>query len=227
MLDPIKVTVLMPGVNDDGSLADWGIPAAIVVKFLDTKGIINEKSGDYSILFLFSMGITKGKWGTLITELFEFKRLYDEDAPLEEVFPDLGIAYPERYRNMTLRGLVAQMHAFKKEHHMCDLLQQAYAGLPEPAISYAEAFRKLVKNEVEQIPIAKAGGRVVATGIVPYPPGIPLLAPGEKTGKIGGPVLQYLLCLQDFDNRFPGFSHDTHGIEMQNGEYVMYCTREG
>ncbi len=67
MLDPIKVTVLMPGVNDDGSLADWGIPAAIVVKFLDTRGIVNEKSGDYSILFLFSMGITKGKWGTLVT----------------------------------------------------------------------------------------------------------------------------------------------------------------
>ena len=53
MLDPIKVTVLMPGVNDDGTLAQWGIPAAVVVKFLDTRGIINEKSGDYSILFPF------------------------------------------------------------------------------------------------------------------------------------------------------------------------------
>ena len=66
-------------------------------------------------------------------------------------------------------------------------------GLPEPAISYAEAFRKLVKNEVEQIPIAKAGNRIVATGIVPYPPGIPLLAPGEQTGKdwrAGPPVPQ-------------------------------------
>lgn len=226
MLDPIKVTVLMPGVNEDGTLAKWGIPAAIVVKFLDTKGIINEKSGDYSILFLFSLGITKGKWGTLITELFEFKRLYDEDVPLGDIFPDLIVSYPERYKDMTLKGLVSQMHAFKQEHNMCGLLQQAYAGLPEPVISYAETFRKLVKNEVEQIPISKAGNRVVATGIVPYPPGIPLLAPGEKTGKIGGPVLLYLKCLQDFDNRFPGFSHDTHGIEMAGGEYLMYCTKE-
>ncbi len=68
MLDPIKVTVVMPGVNDDGTLDNWGIPAAVVVKFLDTRGIVNEKSGDYIILFLFSMGNTKGKWGTLITE---------------------------------------------------------------------------------------------------------------------------------------------------------------
>jgi len=226
MLDPIKVTVLMPGVNEDGTLADWGIPAAIVVKFLDTKGIVNEKSGDYSILFLFSMGITKGKWGTLVTELFEFKRHYDEDAPLEDVFADLPKTYPERYKDMTLQGLVAEMHAFKKEHRMCELLQEAFSVLPEPAISYAEAFRRLVKNEVERVPVENAGNRTVATGIVPYPPGIPLLAPGERTGKPEGPVLQYLKCLQDFDNRFPGFSHDTHGIEMESGQYVMYCTKE-
>jgi len=226
MLDPIKVTVLMPGVNDDGTLASWGIPAALVVKFLDTRGIINEKSGDYSILFLFSMGITKGKWGTLVTELFEFKRLYDENTPLEEVFPDLTTGQPERYGGMTLKELATEMHQFKKDHKMCDILQKAYAILPEPAITYAEAFEKLVHNEVEHTPIEKAGNRIVATGIFPYPPGIPILAPGERTGKQNGPVLQYLKSLQDFDKRFPGFEHDTHGIENVNGEYMMYCVKE-
>jgi Arginine/lysine/ornithine decarboxylases len=63
-------------------------------------------------------------------------------------------------------------------------------------------------------------------GIVPYPPGIPLLAPGEKTGPKSGPVLQYLLSLQDFDRRFPGFEHDTHGIESVKGEYMMICLKE-
>ncbi len=226
MLDPIKVTVLMPGVNDDGTLANWGIPAPLVVKFLDTRGIINEKSGDYSILFLFSMGITKGKWGTLITELFEFKRLYDENAPLDEVFPDLTTGHPERYGGMTLKELADEMHRFKKVHKMCDILQKAYAVLPEPAITYAEAFEKLVHNEVEHIPIEKAGNRIVATGIFPYPPGIPILAPGERCGKQNGPVLQYLKTLQDFDRHFPGFEHDTHGIECVNGEYRMYCIKE-
>ena len=227
MLDPIKVTVIMPGVNEDGSLAAWGIPAAVVVKFLDTRGIINEKSGDYSILFLFSMGITKGKWGTLIAELFEFKRLYDENAPLEEVFPDLTERCPTRYGGMTLQDLVKEMHEFKRNHHMCSLLQEAFSLLPEPALTYAEAYRNLVKNEVEQVPIARAGNRIVATGIVPYPPGIPLLAPGERTGGQDEPILQYLQSLQEFDRKFPGFEHDTHGIENVNGEYVMNCVKEG
>jgi lysine decarboxylase/arginine decarboxylase len=226
MLDPIKVTVLMPGVNDDGTLAPWGIPAAVVVKFLDTRGIINEKSGDYSILFLFSMGITKGKWGTLVTELFEFKRLYDENVPIEEVFPDLADTWPERYGGMRLQDLVTEMHAFKKDHRMCELLQQAFSLLPEPAITYADAFRNLVRNNVEQVPVSKAGSRIVATGIVPYPPGIPLLAPGERTGGQKEAVLQYLTVMQDFDKRFPGFGHDTHGIENVNGEYVMNCVKE-
>ncbi|MEI6840441.1 MAG: Orn/Lys/Arg decarboxylase N-terminal domain-containing protein, partial [Methanomicrobiales archaeon] len=213
MLDPIKVTVTMPGVNDDGSLGTWGIPAAVVVKFLDTRGIVNEKSGDYIILFLFSMGITKGKWGTLITELFEFKRHYDEKTPLEEIFPDLTGAYPERYRGMTLTSLTDEMHKFKKEHKMCELLQEAFSILPVPGASYADAFKKLVRGDVEQVPVSKAGDRIVATGIVPYPPGIPLLAPGERTGKLKEPLLQYLKSMQDFDKQFPGFEHDTHGVE--------------
>lgn len=226
MLDPIKVTVVMPGVNEDGSLGSWGIPAAVVTKFLDTRGIVNEKSGDYVILFLFSMGNTKGKWGTLITELFEFKRHYDEKTPIEEIFPELVNEYPERYSGMTLRSLAGEMHSFKRERKMCELLEEAYSTLPEPAVAYAEAYRRIVRGEVEKVPVGKAGGRVVATGIYPYPPGIPILAPGERAGPGEGPILQYLSCLQDFDARFPGFEHDIHGVENVRGEYMMYCIRE-
>ena len=227
MLDPIKVTVTMPGVQDDGSLDTWGIPAAVVVKFLDTRGIVNEKSGDYIILFLFSMGITKGKWGTLVTELFEFKRHYDEKTPLEEIFPDLTGSYPDRYGGMTLPSLSDEMHKFKKDHRMCELLQEAFSILPVPGLSYADAFKNLVRGDVEHVPVSKAGNRIVATGIVPYPPGIPLLAPGERTGKPNEPLLQYLKSMQDFDKQFPGFEHDTHGVETIKGEYMMYCIKEG
>jgi len=73
--------------------------------------------------------------------------------------------------------------------------------------------------------VSEAGDRIAATGIYPYPPGIPVLAPGESTGKQDGPVLTYLSLLQDFDNRFPGFGHDIHGIENVKGNYMMYCIR--
>ena len=64
MLDPIKVTLLTPGIDSRGTMAPWGIPAELVSRFLETRGIVVEKTGDYTLLFLFSIGITRGKWGT-------------------------------------------------------------------------------------------------------------------------------------------------------------------
>jgi lysine decarboxylase/arginine decarboxylase len=226
MLDPIKVTVLTPGVREDGSIADLGIPAVVVDKFLTSRGIITEKCGDYNILFLFSMGITKGKWGTLITEFFEFKRLFDENSLLEEVLPELVRDFPARYVGMTLPGLAAEMHGFMRDHRQATLLLSAFSRLPEPVIPGGEAYRRLVRGQVERVPVAEMGNRIVATGVVPYPPGIPLLLPGERAGERDGPVLQYLLALQEFDDHFPGFSHEIHGVREIDGRYHIYCIKE-
>ncbi|MEI6172419.1 MAG: Orn/Lys/Arg decarboxylase N-terminal domain-containing protein [Bacteroidota bacterium] len=225
MLDPIKVTVLTPGVERDGSLSSWGIPAALLVKYLDCEGIVIEKSGDYSVLFLFSMGITKGKWGTLTTRFFSFKTLYDENAMLEDVFPDLVEKHPAIYGGKSLPMLAHEMHEFKRDSRQLQLLDEAFSFLPEPVMTPAEAYRHLVKNNVERVSLEQAQGRIMAGGIVPYPPGIPLLMGGERTGSLNGPVLAYLKTLQDFDNRFPGFEHETHGIENENGVYLMYCIK--
>jgi len=226
MLDPIKVTVITPGVNEQGTLDDWGIPAPVVVRFLESRGIVNEKSGNYTILFLFSMGNTKGKWGTLISELFEFKRHYDQKTPLEEVIPNIAGTYPDRYKGMTLASLSDEMHEYKKQHRMCEKLEKAFSILPEPAVTYADAYRKMVRGDVELVPLSAMGDRIVATGIYPYPPGIPILAPGERAGSIHGPIIEYLASLQEFDNSFPGFEHTIHGVETVKGEYQVYCIKE-
>jgi arginine decarboxylase len=42
---------------------------------------------------------------------------------------------------------------------------------------------------VEQVPLDKAVGRIVAEMVSPYPPGVPVLAPGER---ITQEVLDYL-----------------------------------
>ena len=82
LVDPIKVTILTPGLSADGKMQEHGIPAAVVTKFLSARRIEIEKTGLYSFLVLFSMGVTKGKWSTLVTELINFKDLYDSNAPL-------------------------------------------------------------------------------------------------------------------------------------------------
>jgi len=67
MLDPIKVTLLTPGLDSQGQLQARGIPAPLVSSFLSSCGTVVEKTEPYSILVLFSIGVTKGKWGSRST----------------------------------------------------------------------------------------------------------------------------------------------------------------
>ena len=64
MLDPIKVSILGPGMGDDGNLLDHGVPASLVSYYIYQEGIVPTRTTDFQLMFLFSMGITKGKWGT-------------------------------------------------------------------------------------------------------------------------------------------------------------------
>jgi arginine/lysine/ornithine decarboxylase len=221
MLDPIKVSVLSPGMGDDGELLDFGIPACVLSAYLSHQGIVVEKTTDFTILFLFSIGITKGKWGTLVNALLDFKRDYDSNLELELCLPDLLTANQQRYAGMGLRDLAEDIFTAMKQTRTTSTMAKAFGMLPKAEFSPVEAYEKLVKNQVELVTLEEAAGRIVATGIVPYPPGIPLLMPGENAGPADGPLLAYLRALESFDKSYPGFTHDTHGIETEAGVYRL------
>ena len=225
MLDPIKVSLVTPGVLTDGSLAESGIPAAVVSAYLDNKGIVVEKTTDFTILVLFSLGVTNGKWGTLLNALFEFKQDYDNNEPLRRVLPKLVKDNPHEYGETGLKELCDKMFAAMKELGTTKALSAAFSVLPKPDMTPVEAYENLVHNNVESMAVDQIADRTVATGVVPYPPGIPLLMPGENAGPADGPVLGYLKSLQAFDRKFPGFGHDTHGVEVKDGTYYVLCLK--
>lgn len=225
MLDPIKVSILTPGMGDDGQLLDFGIPACVVSAYLGRQGIVVEKTTDFTLLFLFSIGITKGKWGTLVNALLDFKRDYDANLELELCLPDLLAVTQQRYNGMGLRDLAEEIFTAMKANRTTAAMAAAFGTLPQAEFSPVQTYEKLVRNEVELVTLDDAAGRVVATGIVPYPPGIPLLMPGENAGAADGPLLAYLKALESFDRAFPGFAHDTHGIENDGGVYRLSVLR--
>src|SRR6188508_2246657 len=226
MLDPIKVSILTPGVADKGGLEKNGIPATLVTGYLHYRGVEVEKTTDFSILVLFSIGITKGKWGTLLNALLDFKRDYDKNTPLSEVLPDLPRDHPARYGSMGLRELADEMFAQMRESKRTHWLAEAFSTLPTPVMTPNAAYQYLVRDEIEHMPLDKLADRVLATNVVPYPPGIPMLMPGESTGPDNGPYLSYMRALSDWDKRFPGYGHDTHGVENRDGVYYVQCLRK-
>jgi arginine decarboxylase len=225
MLDPIKVSVVTPGVADNGKLLGSGVPATLVTAYLHARGVEVEKTTDFTILFLFSIGITKGKWGTLLNALLDFKRDYDANAGLAEVLPQLVASHPGSYRGLGLHELADRMFAQLKDSRQTHWMAEAFSTLPRPVMSPHEAYQRLVRSQIEHVALDDLADRVLGTSVVPYPPGIPMLMPGEMTGAAEGPYLSYLRALSEWDRRFPGFGHDTHGVEHRNGTYYVQCLR--
>jgi len=229
LLDPIKVTILSPGLADNGKLERNGIPAALVSRFLWRHGIVVEKTGLYSFLVLFSIGITKGKWGTLLAELFRFKEQYDRNRALEKVFPDLVEKYPQAYAGLGLKDLASRMHEFYREQGTLKLMEAIYTELPTPVMLPCDAYDRLVRNVVEMVPMAKLANRIAAVMLVPYPPGIPVIMPGERFDKPA--IIDYLKNAYKQYAAFPGFETEIHGLEIQQDDtgvqYEVCCVRGG
>ncbi len=223
MLDPIKATIITPGLDVDGDFADdIGIPAAIVTKYLAEHGVIVEKCGLYSFFIMFTIGITKGRWNTLVTALQQFKDDYDKNQPLWKVLPEFVQKHP-RYERVGLRELCAQIHSVYKQNDVARLTTEMYLSDMVPAMRPADAFAKMAHREIERVPVDALEGRVTAVLLTPYPPGIPLLIPGER---FNSTICSYLKFARQFNAQFPGFETDIHGlVKDEHGNYYVDCVR--
>ncbi|HMV17639.1 arginine/lysine/ornithine decarboxylase [Zoogloea sp.] len=226
MLDPIKATIITPGLDVDGEFAERGIPAAIVTKYLAEHGVIVEKCGLYSFFIMFTIGITKGRWNSMVTELQQFKDDYDKNQPLWKVLPEFVQKNP-RYERVGLRDLCREIHSVYRANDVARLTTEMYLSDMIPAMKPADAFAKMAHREIERVPIDALEGRVTSVLLTPYPPGIPLLIPGERFNRT---VVRYLQFAREFNERFPGFETDVHGLvkEMKDGRihYFVDCVRD-
>ncbi|MNV94967.1 Lysine decarboxylase, inducible [compost metagenome] len=66
--------------------------------------------------------------------------------------------------------------------------------------------------------VKKLKGRIAATMLVPYPPGIPLIMPGERYNEKADAIFQYLQIAEEQDAQVPGFESDIHGREVEVDE---------
>lgn len=231
MLDPIKLTFTTPGLSEDGVMADEGIPASIVTNYLINHGIVCEKTDYYSFLLLNSLGTTKAKQGTLLSALLKFKEHYDANAPLTLVQPDLVEAYPEAYGTVGLKDHCNAIHRYFKEYKLLDKMQAAFQVIPNQAMKPADAYHEVVRKNVEYVELSEMKGRIPAVMLVPYPPGIPVMMGGELMNDKATPIYEYLKARQDFENLFPGYESDIHGVERDERDGKKYfktlCVKQG
>ena len=107
-------------------------------------------------------------------------------------------------------------------------LEQDLSGL-EPAMKPSDAYACIARRQTERVEINELEGRITTALLTPYPPGIPLLIPGERFNK---KIVDFLKFTQQFNVDFPGFATDVHGLVAEEGadgkmRYYVDCVAQG
>ncbi|MDP2004120.1 MAG: lysine decarboxylase, partial [Rubrivivax sp.] len=196
-------------------------------KFLAEHGVVDEKTGLYSFFIMFTIRITKGRWNTLLTALQQFKDDYDRNAPLWRILPEFCAAHP-KYDRLGLKDLCQQIHQMYAKGDIARLTTEMYLSDIQPAMKPSDAFAYIAHRKTERVPIDALEGRITTSLLTPYPPGIPLLIPGERFNK---KICDYLRFTREFNAAFPGFDTDVHGLvevdeEGAGRRYYVDCVRD-
>jgi arginine/lysine/ornithine decarboxylase len=96
-----------------------------------------------------------------------------------------------------------------------------------PAMTPADAYAHIARRQTERVSIDELEGRITVGLVTPYPPGIPLLVPGEVFNK---KIVDYLKFSREFNLQCPGFETDIHGLVEEKGDdgvkrYFADCVR--
>ena len=218
MIDPLKITVKTPGIDvKNAKYEETGIPGAVVAEFLMENHIIRAKNDLNSLLFLLTPGDSQEELDTLLDAFLKFEKYYDEDALVKDVLPFLYQEYPERYHGYTLKQLCQEMHEYYKENKTFVLQQELFAkpNVQNYQMTPAEADQLFKKDQTELVDLEDVVGRTAAEGALPYPPGVFIVAPGEKWGEIDQ---KYFEVLAHAIEKFPGFVPEIQGVYLEPQE---------
>ena len=226
MLDPIKSTIVTPGLDLNGKFARTGIPASIVTKFLAEHGVVVEKTGLYSFFIMFTIGITKGRWNSMVTALQQFKDDFEKNQPMWRVMPEFCQKYPQ-YESYGLADLCQHVHQLYARYDIARLTTEMYLSTLTPAMKPSDAYAHIALRKTDRVEIDHLEGRITVGLVTPYPPGIPLLIPGEVFNR---KIVDYLKFSREFNAQCPGFETDIHGLVEETDaigtrRYYADCVR--
>ncbi|MQS51999.1 putative ornithine decarboxylase [Companilactobacillus mishanensis] len=212
MLDPLKLTVITPGIDiENDEYEDRGIPGPVVAEYLTEQRIIRAKDDLNSLLFLLVPGDTEEELDTLLNAFLKFEEYYSNDAPLSKVMPRLTASNPDRYAGYTLKQLCQEMHEYYSSNRTFRLQQKLFSkpDMQDYEFSPEHADKLFMKNKSTLVNLDEIVGRTALEGALPYPPGVFIVAPGEKWQKLDQSYFEVLVGAIE---QFPGFVPEIQGV---------------
>lgn len=192
------------------------LPAPLLSHWLESRHVTVEKSDFHTLLFLIEPSDRQEKCERLLSLFEECETAYEANAPMSSFAPDVTCLPSEGLKDYSLRYM-----DFLEKEQASRLSQTLFAEdhFPKAALTGRSAHQAFLKGARERVPLPKAKGRVSLEMILPYPPGITVLEPGEVWTD---EVLSYFLFLQKYSSTFPDFSPEILGVHGKGEEAYVW-----
>lgn len=196
------------------------LPAPLLSHWLESRHVTVEKSDFHTLLFLIEPSDRQEKCERLLSLFEECETAYEANAPMSSFAPDVTCLPGEGLKDYSLRYM-----DFLEKEQASRLSQTLFAEdhFPKAALTGRSAHQAFLKGERERVPLPKAKGRVSLEMILPYPPGITVLEPGEVWTD---EVLSYFLFLQKYSSTFPDFSPEILGVHGNGNDAYVWVLKE-
>ena len=192
------------------------LPAPLLSHWLESRRVTVEKSDFHTLLFLVEPSDRQQKCERLLSLFEECETAYEANAPMSSFAPDVTCLPGEGLKDYSLRYM-----DFLEKEQASRLSQTLFAEdhFPKAALTGRSAHQAFLKGARERVPLPKAKGRISLEMILPYPPGITVLEPGEVWTD---EVLSYFLFLQKYSSTFPDFSPEILGVHGKGEEAYVW-----
>lgn len=206
-VDPCKAIFTTCGELD--------IPACIVAMFLRDNGFTPEKTDFYNFTLLMTPSSDLNGLRRLAACLNTFERYLVEQVPALVALPSLRHA-PDAYEGLSLLELCSRMNGLYALHEVEQRQSDIFSAIHLAVIDrspYA-ANQQFVRGESRLTSIYQALGKVAAEGVIPYPPGIVCIAPGERWSKA---LVEYIGAIEAMAVAYPAFAPHIQGVHEMPG----------
>lgn len=196
------------------------LPAPLLSHWLESRHVTVEKSDFHTLLFLVEPSDRQEKCERLLSLFEECETAYEANAPMFSFAPDVTCLPGEGLKDYSLRYM-----DFLEKEQASRLSQTLFAEdhLPKAALTGRSTHQAFLKGARERVPLCEAEGRVSLEMILPYPPGITVLEPGEVWTD---EVLSYFLFLQKYSSTFPDFSPEILGVHGNGNDAYVWVLKE-
>ena len=196
------------------------LPAPLLSHWLESHHVTVEKSDFHALLFLVEPSDRQQKCERLLSLCEECETAYEANAPMSSFAPDVTCLPGEGLKDYSLRYM-----DFLEKEQASRLSQTLFAEdhFPKAALTGRNAHQAFLRGKRERVPLCEAKGRVSLEMILPYPPGITVLEPGEVWTD---EVLSYFLFLQKYSSTFPDFSPEILGVHGNGNDAYVWVLKE-